>query len=91
MKPITIRGIPAGIEKMIRRDAEAKGISLNKAFIGILEKATGVKREGKMKRHLYHDLDHLSGQWKEEEARIFQKNLDTQRKIEEGLWKKTES
>lgn len=90
MKPITIRGIPLEIEKMIRREADKKDVSINKALITFLEKATGKKAAGKRKRNLYHDLDHLSGVWTREEARIFETTLSYQRKIEEDLWKKGE-
>jgi len=90
LKAITIRGIPAEIEKKIRKEAKKKGISLNRALVAFLEKAAGVKGQDKNKT-LYHDLDHLSGLWNEEETRTFQKNLEFQRKIEEDLWKKTES
>jgi len=37
----------------------------------------------------YHDLDHLAGLWAKEEAAEFDKALDAQRKIDEGLWKRT--
>jgi len=89
MKQITIRGIPKEVEKIIKREAEKRGASLNKAFISILEEATGAKARGKKKKTLYHDLDHLSGVWTKEEGATFKKDLKAQRKIDEEIWKRT--
>ncbi len=89
LKQITLRGIPDKIEKIIKKEAEKKGISLNKAFISVLEQAAGTKAGGKKKKTLYHDLDHLFGAWSREEAKSFQENLELQRGIDEDLWKKT--
>lgn len=89
MKQITIRGIPNEIEKTVKKEAKTKGLSLNKAFISLLEKATGIKKE-KKKKTLYHDLDYLSGIWTKDEAEAFAKNLKLQRRIDEDIWKKAE-
>ena len=43
MKQMTLRGVPVEIERMIKREAESKGLSLNKAFISLLGKITGTK------------------------------------------------
>jgi hypothetical protein len=89
LKQITLRGIPREVERIIKTEAERRGLSLNKAFLSILEKAAGVKGEAKKKKTLYHDLDHLSGIWAKEETKAFEKGLKLQRKIDEALWKKT--
>ena len=89
MKQITIRGIPNEVEKIIKEEAEKKGSSLNKAFLSLLEKVTGVEAKEKKKKTLYHDLDHLSGVWTKAEGAAFRKNLEFQRKIDEEIWKKT--
>jgi hypothetical protein len=88
LKQITIRGIPVEIEKLIKEEAEKKGVSLNKAFLSLLMKATGLKGEGKKKKILYHDLDHLSGAWTKEDSTMFEKKLKLLRKIDEEIWKK---
>ena len=91
LKPITVRGISAEIEKLIRKEAKNKRLSLNKTLIGFLEKGAGIKGVDRVKVGLYHDLDHLCGVWTREEAQTLEKSLDFQRKIEEELWKKTGS
>ena len=89
MKQITIRNIPAEIEKIVFKEAKDKGLSLNKAFILLLEKAAGNKLKKKNKKSLYHDLDHLFGIWSRQDAELFDKNLEYQRSIDEDLWKAT--
>ena len=88
MKAITLRGIPPEIGEKLRKNAEKRRISLNKAFIALLEEASGEKEKGKNKE-AYHDLDHLCGLWNREEAGAFQGNLDPQRKVDGDLWKKS--
>ena len=89
MKQITIRGIPEGVEKVIRKEAVRKKTSLNKALVSLLEKAAGTAAPDRKKPVQYHDLDHLAGLWVREEAAAFDKALDAQRTIDEDLWKKT--
>ena len=91
MKQITLRGIPVEIERMIRKEAERKGLSLNKAFISLVEKATGTKEKMQKRKSMHHDLDHLCGIWTKRDAEEFTKNVEFQRTIDEGLWKNTKS
>ena len=89
MKQMTIRGIPAEVQKAVKREAERKGLSLNRAFISVLERAVGGESREKKKKVLHHDLDHLAGLWSREESAAFEQNLRAQRKVDEELWKKT--
>ncbi len=88
MKQITLRSIPEKVKKTIKKEAERKGVSMNKAIISLLEKAVGGQTMEKKKKTLYHDLDHLAGLWSREEASVFDKSLKTQRKVDAELWKK---
>jgi len=76
---------------MIKREAEDKRLSLNKAFISLLEKATGRKEKVQKRKFLHHDLDHLCGIWTKREAEEFLKSVEFQRTIDEGLWKNPKS
>jgi len=91
LKQITLRGIPVEIERMIKKEAERKGLSLNKAFISLVEKATGTKEKMQKRKSMHHDLDHLCGIWTKRDAEEFTKNIEFQRTIDEGLWKNTKS
>ena len=86
VKQYTIRGVPRAIEEMIEQEADRTGLSLNKAFISLLEKSLlggGVKNK-KKKRH--KDLDGLFGVWDEQESGEFGDNLKSQREIDGALW-----
>lgn len=87
MKQITVRGIPAEVQKKLQKEAERKGVSLNKALISLLEEAAGTKRPGS-RAVQYTDLDHLAGLWSREEAASFDNVLKKQRKVDAALWKK---
>jgi len=89
MKQITLRSIPENVKKTVKKEAERKGVSLNKAIISLLEKAVGGQTMEKKKKALYHDLDHLVGLWSREEAAVFDKRLKTQRKVDAELWEKS--
>ncbi len=91
MKQITLRGIPAEIERMVKREAEREGLSLNKAFISFLERSTGTKKKAQKRSPLHHDLDHLCGIWTKREAEEFIRNAEFQRTIDEDLWKNAKS
>ena len=91
LKQITLRGIPVEIERMIKIEAERKGLSLNKAFISLVEKATGTKEKMQKRKSMHHDLDHLCGIWTKRDAEEFTQNVEFQRTIDEGLWKNTKS
>lgn len=91
MKQITLRGIPVEIERMIKKEAERKGLSLNKAFISLVEKATGTKEKMQKRKSMHHDLDHLCGIWTKRDAEELTQNVEVQRTIDEGLWKNTKS
>ena len=86
MKAITLRNLPPELARIIRRKAEERGISLNKAVISLMEESLGL-RDKKKGGVLHHDLDSLAGSWTKEEARAFENALAHQRGIEPDLWK----
>lgn len=89
MRQLTIRNIPEHIEKDIKREARKKNVSLNKACISVLEKATGRKTRRTPRKAIFHDLDHLCGMWSARDSRVFEENLSCQRDIDKDLWKQT--
>lgn len=89
MKQITIRGIPEDVEKAVKKEAARRKTSLNKALVSLLELGVGNVASKKRTPAHYHDLDHLAGLWAKEEAAEFDRALNAQRKIDEGLWKRT--
>ncbi|HSB05188.1 MAG TPA: hypothetical protein VLK23_08315, partial [Thermodesulfobacteriota bacterium] len=89
LRQITLRGIPGEVERMIKKEAEKNGSSLNKAFISVLEKTIGKKKKVHDRKLLHRDLDHLCGVWTKREAEEFIKSVEFQRTVDEDVWKKT--
>ena len=84
MRAITLRNIPAAIQKAIQKKAAQKQISVNKAVLELLEERVGIL-EGR-KRTLHHDLDDLAGTWSAREAKAFEKRIESPRRIDPSLW-----
>jgi hypothetical protein len=87
MKAITLRNLPPEIVKVVRKEADRRRTSINKAVISLLEgKAEGrKKRQARAKE--FDDLDALVGSWTKKEAAEFDKALVAQRSIDPELWK----
>jgi plasmid stability protein len=67
MKAITLRNVPADVQRAIRAKARQKHISVNKAVIELLtERVSTVQNR---KTALHHDLDPLAGSWSAREAK----------------------
>jgi hypothetical protein len=87
MKAITLRNLPPELAEAVRKEAERKRTSVNKAVISLLErKAEGHKKKTSQKRQ-YDDLDALAGTWTRKEAVEFDKALAAQRTVDPELWK----
>jgi hypothetical protein len=87
MKPITLRNLPPELSKSVRREAERKRISMNKAVISLLEEKTAAKEKKKGRKARQTDLDALAGSWTKKEAVEFEKALAAQRQVDPELWK----
>jgi len=79
---ISLRNLPAPVEKAVKERARVRRVSLNKAVLSLLEEALGQPRG--RKRH--DDLDHLAGTWSAAEARDFDASLRKQRRVDPELW-----
>lgn len=76
----TIRGIPRQVDKVLRRKARQRGLSLNQLLVEELS-AMG---EGVRPRRL-RSLEDLGGAWQEDPE--FERILGEQRQIDAALWK----
>jgi hypothetical protein len=87
MKAVTLRSLPPNIAEAIRKEANRKGLSMNKAVISLLENRVGVREKKKSRRPTrHHDLDDLAGSWSKKEAAEFDRSLAAQRVIDPDLW-----
>ncbi len=85
MKTISIRGIDAETDRVLKARAQQDNLSVNQWILQALKKATGTGKEPRFKKH--HDLDQLAGTWSKEETKEFRKAMRIFEKIDEELWK----
>ena len=87
MKAITLRNLPPELAKAVRREAERKRTSVNKAVISLLESKAVVRKKKRAGKVNHQELDALAGSWTKNEAAEFDKALAAQRSIDPELWK----
>lgn len=83
----TIRGIPLHIDKLIRKQAEGHGMSLNGFLVKMLTDALSLFVEtpdGISKKLEFTDLDNLIGSWEEDPK--FDEAICMQSQIDKDLW-----
>ncbi len=85
MKAVTLRNIPAAIQRAIRAKARQKRISVNKAVIELLQERVGVLEDHK--NIIHSDLDSLAGSWSSQEGKAFEKAVGAARRIDADLWR----
>jgi len=86
MKTITIRGLDETIAENLKRMAGQNGKSVNQFVLDTLKERLGFKKEKKY-TVVHHDMDQLFGIWSENEFKRIQGKIDSERKIDEELWK----
>jgi predicted transcriptional regulator len=85
MKTITLRDLPPELASKLEQLARSLGLSPTKAALRLLEESLGLRKARRPIVH--HDLDALAGTWTREEARLFEKSIRAQRKIDPELWR----
>ena len=76
----TVRGVPREVDKVLRRRARQRGISLNRLLIEELSAAGGG-----LQGRRYRLLKDLGGRWQND--REFDRILAEHRRIDPDLWK----
>ncbi len=85
MKTITVRGIDSILSEKLKQAAKEEGRSVNQVVIDTIKQRFGIKKEKKYTM-VYHDLDHIFGNWSTEEFERIQGKIDKERKIDKELW-----
>ncbi|HAR46851.1 MAG: hypothetical protein A2X56_09730 [Nitrospirae bacterium GWC2_57_13] len=85
MKTITIRGIDAELDRVIKSQAQQDDLSVNQWILQALKKVTGIGKKPAFRK--YHDLDKLAGGWSKEETKVFSESIQIFEKIDEDVWK----
>jgi hypothetical protein len=84
---LTLRGLDPRVLAEIERLAEARGISLNKAALILLERGAGVQKVGAQARKIGSNLDRFVGIWPPAEASNFLRSIQSLDQVADELWK----
>ncbi len=86
MGSLSIRGVDERLATLLKEMAVVANKSVNQFVLEMLRKHVGLD---KSKRYTaqYDDLDHLFGSWTEDEFMQIQKKIDSERHIDEDVWK----
>lgn len=85
-KQITIRSVDPKLDAALKREARRRSMSVNQTILTLLRGAIGLRaRDGRVREH--DDLDALAGTWDEDEARDFDRDLASQRRVDRKLWR----
>jgi hypothetical protein len=89
MNQITIRGIPADVERAIRAESAASQLSLNKTIINMLKRASNAIDARKTKAiGQSHAFDGVFNTWTKKEADDFDAIIEEAfERIDEEMWK----
>ena len=86
MKNITVRGLDPELEEKLKQAARKDGKSVNQVVLDALKKQFGLEKERRFTT-VHRDMDHLFGRWSEEEFEQIQGKIDSERKVDEELWR----
>ena len=83
---LTVRGFSPRLADVIRRRAEAQGLSLNKAVLRMLEEAAGLRRPAGGSGSIGDALDEHAGTWTAAEARRLKRAVADFEQVDPDLW-----
>ncbi len=86
MGAISIRGVNEELTKRLKKEAKMAQKSLNQLVLEIISQHAGLNKKKQFTKE-YHDMDALFGQWSEGEFNTIQGKVNTERRIDEELWK----
>lgn len=86
MKSMSIRGVNDQLVALLKDRAVASNKSVNQLVLEALQKFVGLDKKKRFTNE-YHDLDNLFGKWSEDEFTLIQEKIDSERLIDQELWK----
>lgn len=86
MATISIRGLNEELTRRLKKEAAATQKSVNQLVLDLLTQHVGLDKKKKF-THKHHDLDELFGRWNEENFNAIQGKIDSERQIDDELWK----
>ncbi len=82
---ITLRDVEPALRAALEREAQRRGLSLNRTALALLREATG--QVGPTPSQDLHDLDDLAGTWTREQADEMDEAIREHRRIDPELWR----
>ena len=86
MKSMSIRGVNDQLVSLLKDRAAVSNKSVNQLVLDVLQKFVGLDKK-KIFTAEYHDLDQLFGKWSESDYLLIQEKIDSERQIDQELWK----
>lgn len=86
MGSLSIRGINDQLASILKEKAASSKKSVNQYVLDMLKKQAGLAKQKKFTQE-YHDLDDLFGCWSTDEFEKIQDKINSERQIDEELWK----
>lgn len=86
MNQLTLRGFDDELSTRLHELAEKEHMSLNKAALKLLRKATGLDAAAPPERRVGSALDELIGCWTAEEAQAFDEQVKVFDQVDQDLW-----
>jgi hypothetical protein len=82
---LTVRGFDKALERRLREEARAGGLSLTRAAIKLMRKGAGLD-EGTPVRGVGPALDHLIGTWSPADARALADATAVFERVDKDFW-----
>jgi hypothetical protein len=82
VKQITIRSVGADLYDALEHEARRRDVSMNRLVLSVLREAMGLGNGVQESAIEFHDLDHLTGTWTQQEFEEFEAQLRMQRSID---------
>ena len=86
MKAITLRGLKPLVMDNLKKESKNSGKSINQYVLDLIHRQLGMEKQKKYTLE-HNDLDGLFGKWTENEFDSIQNKIDSERIIDEELWK----
>ena len=86
MGSLSIRGLDDDLSEQLKKVASEEQKSVNQFVIDILKQQLGITKKRRFTQ-CFHDLDQLFGSWSNETFDTIHEKIDSERNIDDELWK----
>jgi len=83
---LTVRGFEPELERRLRRTAQAKGISLNKAALDLMRRGAGIEPEELQSNTIGDGLDAFIGSWSDADEKDVLDAVRVFEVVDQELW-----